>query len=113
MNNMSKETKESNPLIAVIRLRSSIGLRQESKETLSLLNLSRVNHAVVLDKRPTYLGMFQKAKDAVFENNDVLRTQWKKFCRRERQYTWPSRPVLFDKLEEVFIRGDGLLPPVS
>ncbi len=62
---MSKETTEASPLVAVIRLRSSIGLRQEAKETLLMMNLSRVNHAVVLDKRPTYLGMFQKAKDAI------------------------------------------------
>ncbi|MFX1319873.1 MAG: 50S ribosomal protein L30 [Promethearchaeota archaeon] len=52
-------------MVVVIRIRSSIGLRQEVKETLALLSLSRVNHAVVLDKRPTYLGMFQRAKDAI------------------------------------------------
>lgn len=62
---MSKETKDTHALVAVIRLRSSIGLRQEAKDTLTILNLSRINHAVVLDKRPTYLGMFQKAKDAI------------------------------------------------
>jgi len=62
---MSKETTDPKALIAVIRLRSSIGLRQDAKETLSLLNLTRVNHAVILDKRPTYLGMFQKVKDAI------------------------------------------------
>jgi large subunit ribosomal protein L30 len=62
---MSKESKDNNALLAVVRLRSSIGLRQEAKETLLQLNLSRVNHAVVIDKRSTYLGMLQKAKDAI------------------------------------------------
>jgi large subunit ribosomal protein L30 len=62
---MSTETQETHPLVAVIRIRSSIGLRQEAKETLTQLNLSRVNHAVVLDKRPAYVGMFQRAKDAI------------------------------------------------
>jgi large subunit ribosomal protein L30 len=62
---MSKESKDSNALVAVVRIRSSIGLRQEAKETLLQLNLSRVNHAVVIDKRATYLGMLQKAKDAI------------------------------------------------
>lgn len=62
---MAKEEKESHPLVAVIRIRSGIGLRQETKDTLSLLNLSRVNHAVILEKRPTFLGMFQQAKDAI------------------------------------------------
>ncbi len=62
---MAKETKDTHALVAVIRVRSSIGLRQEAKDTLAMLSLSRVNHAVVLDKRPTYLGMFQRAKDAI------------------------------------------------
>ncbi|UCF82767.1 MAG: hypothetical protein JSV50_16465 [Desulfobacteraceae bacterium] len=57
--------------------------------------------------KPIVCEMFlcKHAKDAVLENNDVLGTQWEKFRRRERRYTWPSRPVLFDKLEELFIRA--------
>jgi large subunit ribosomal protein L30 len=62
---MSKETQETHPLVAVVRIRSSIGLRQGAKDTLDRLSLTRVNHAVVLDKRPAYLGMFQRAKDAI------------------------------------------------
>lgn len=62
---MTKETETTNALIAVIRLRSSIGLRKEAQETLTMLNLTRVNHAVLLDKRGSYLGMLQKAKDAI------------------------------------------------
>lgn len=62
---MSTETQQYHPLVAVIRIRSSIGLRQEAKDTLARLSLSRVNHAVVLDTRPTYLGMFQQVKDAI------------------------------------------------
>ncbi|MFX1564965.1 MAG: 50S ribosomal protein L30 [Promethearchaeota archaeon] len=62
---MATDAKEPQPLVAVIRLRSGIGLRQETKDTLTLLNLSRVNHAVILDKRPTFLGMLQQAKDAI------------------------------------------------
>ena len=65
MNKMSTENPDTHPLVVAIRLRSGIGLRQEAKETLTLLSLSRVNHAVLLDKRPTFLGMFQKAKDAI------------------------------------------------
>ncbi|MFX1509757.1 MAG: 50S ribosomal protein L30 [Promethearchaeota archaeon] len=62
---MATEANKTHPLLAVIRIRSSIGLRQETKDTLSLLSLSRVNHAVILDKRPTFLGMLQQAKDAL------------------------------------------------
>lgn len=62
---MPKRKASENTRIVVIRLRSSIGLRQDIKETLLTLSLSRVNHAVVIDKRASYLGMLQKAKDAV------------------------------------------------
>ena len=57
--------------------------------------------------KPIVCEMFlcKHAKDAVLENNDVLRTQWEKFRCREKRYTWPSRPVLFDKLEELFSRA--------
>ena len=45
------------------------------------------------------------AKQSVLEKNDVLRAQWEKLRRREKQYTWPDRPVLFDLLEEVFVKA--------
>ena len=62
---MSKEPTTNNALIIVVRLRSSIGLRNEVKQTLNMLNLSRVNHAVVIDNRDSYKGMLQTAKDAL------------------------------------------------
>jgi large subunit ribosomal protein L30 len=62
---MSKPTKTKPSIIVVIRIRSGIGLRQEAKETLEFLNLTRVNHAVLIDNRPSYRGMLQKAKDAI------------------------------------------------
>ncbi len=62
---MPKRKASENARIAVIRLRSSIGLQEDVKETLLTLNLSRINHAVIIDKRPSYLGMLQKAKDAI------------------------------------------------
>ena len=62
---MSTETTPTNALLVVVRLRSGIGLRKEIKETLTMLSLSRVNHAVVIDDRVTYKGMLQTAKDAL------------------------------------------------
>jgi hypothetical protein len=62
---------------------------------------------------PIVCEMFlcKHARDTVLENNNVLRTRWEKLRQRERRYTWPSRPVLFDKLEEFFIQG-GLDSPL-
>jgi large subunit ribosomal protein L30 len=62
---VAKAPPEGNALLAVVRLRSSIGLRHEAEETLAYLNLTRPHHAVIVDKRPAYLGMLQKAKDAI------------------------------------------------
>ena len=50
---------------AVIRLRGSVNVRYDIKDTLKMLRLSRINHCVLLDENPHYNGMIQKAKDYV------------------------------------------------
>jgi hypothetical protein len=57
--------------------------------------------------KPIVCEMFlcKQAKDCVLKGNSTLGVQWEKLRRRERRYTWPSRPVLFDRLEELFIRS--------
>jgi len=57
--------------------------------------------------KPIVCEMFlcRQAKETVFSTSDALRNRWESLRRRERRYTWPSRPVLFDELEEVFIRA--------
>lgn len=56
--------------------------------------------------KPIVCEMFlcQHAKDSVLGNEQALRSEWERLHRRERRYTWPSRAVLFDELEEVFIQ---------
>ncbi|MCP4666424.1 MAG: hypothetical protein GY849_08650 [Deltaproteobacteria bacterium] len=63
--------------------------------------------------KPIVCEMFlcKRAKDAVLEGNRVLGAQWDKLRRRERRYTWPNRPVLFDRLEELFVQA-GLESPL-
>ena len=57
--------------------------------------------------KPIVCEMFlcEHAKDTVLGNDDALRGQWERLRGREKRYTWPSRPVLFDELEQVFIRA--------
>jgi hypothetical protein len=57
--------------------------------------------------KPIVCEMFlcRQAKENVFNTNETLRNRWEGLRRRERRYTWPSRPVLFDELEELFIRA--------
>ncbi len=51
--------------IAVIRIRGNIGLKNEIKDTLKMLNLHRSNFCVVVPKNDSYLGMIKKVKDYV------------------------------------------------
>ncbi|MFX1562000.1 MAG: 50S ribosomal protein L30 [Promethearchaeota archaeon] len=62
---MNGEATEAKTLIAVVRVRSVIGQRKDIKETVRLLNLTRVHHAIIIDNRQTNIGMLQKVKDTI------------------------------------------------
>ena len=49
----------------VIRARSDRGVKPKIRDTMSMLNLTRVNHAVLVPDTPAYAGMLHKAKDYV------------------------------------------------
>ena len=49
----------------VIRVRSDRGVTKKIRDTMAMLNLTRVNHAVLLPQTPPYEGMLQKVKDYV------------------------------------------------
>jgi large subunit ribosomal protein L30 len=49
----------------VIRVRSDRTVEKTIRETLHSLNLTRVNHAVLIPENDTYAGMLQKVKDFV------------------------------------------------
>lgn len=54
-----------NKAIAVIRVRGTMGVRRSINETLSRLNLRRVNNMVVLYGTKSNIGMIMKCKDFV------------------------------------------------
>jgi large subunit ribosomal protein L30 len=49
--------------IIAVTVRSTAKVRKDIKDTLKMLNLTKPHHAVIIDDRPTYLGMLKKAKD--------------------------------------------------
>ncbi len=55
----------SNKLIAVIRVRGTIGVRRTIKETLSRLNMKRVNNLVLVFGTKANLGMLVKCQDFI------------------------------------------------
>ena len=48
-----------------VRIRGTININVEIKETLKYLNLNRVNHCVILPENPVSKGMLKKAKDYI------------------------------------------------
>jgi len=52
-------------MIAAIRVRGRTGIRKDIEDTLMMLKLTRINHAVIIEENPSYQGMLQKAKDYI------------------------------------------------
>lgn len=52
-------------MIAAIRIRGRTGVKREIEDTMKMLRLRRINHAVILEENPSYQGMLQKAKDYI------------------------------------------------
>jgi len=50
---------------AVVRVRGTVNVNPDIKKTLQLMNLTRVNHCVLLEEKPSQKGMLQIAKDYV------------------------------------------------
>ncbi|MBN2517983.1 MAG: 50S ribosomal protein L30 [Candidatus Altiarchaeota archaeon] len=62
---MDKKKDEGGSKIAVVRIRGPVDVTRTIADTLSMLNLKKVNHCVLIDNRPTYTGMLKKVKDFV------------------------------------------------
>jgi large subunit ribosomal protein L30 len=52
-------------MFLVIRVRGTTGVIQNIADTLDMLRLNRISHAVIVEENPSYEGMLQKAKDYI------------------------------------------------
>lgn len=52
-------------MFAVIRIRGSVGIRKEIKDTLNMLRLKNVNNCVLVEENDSFKGMLRKVKDYV------------------------------------------------
>lgn len=52
-------------MIAIIRIRGSIGVRKEVLDCMNMLNLTRANHLVLFPEKKEIIGMVKKARDYV------------------------------------------------
>jgi large subunit ribosomal protein L30 len=58
------ETKE-HKCICAVRVRGTTRASREARETLQMLHLTRNNHAVLIDDRPSFLGMLKAAQNFI------------------------------------------------
>lgn len=52
-------------MLVAIRVRGSVGVKKDIADTMEMLRLNRINHAVLIDENPSYNGMLIKAKDYI------------------------------------------------
>jgi len=58
------ETKE-HKCICVVRVRGTISASRDVRETLKMLRLTRNNYAVLIDNRPSFIGMLKAAQNFI------------------------------------------------
>ena len=46
-----------------------------------------------------------QAKKTVLGINDQLKREWEELRKKEKDFTWPDKPVLFDEIEEIIINA--------
>ncbi|MGQ9530402.1 MAG: 50S ribosomal protein L30 [Candidatus Bathycorpusculaceae bacterium] len=80
---MSEEKRERKCL-AVLRVRGTISAPRHVRETLQMLNLTRNNYAVVIDDRPSFLGMLKTAQNFVTWGEATKETVSKMIRKRGR-----------------------------
>ena len=52
-------------MIIALRVRGRTGIKKGIADTLDMLRLTRINHAVLLPENDSYLGMLRKGKDYI------------------------------------------------
>lgn len=52
-------------ILAVVRVRGIINVKNDIRDTLTMLGLGRVNHCVLISESPQNMGMVRKVKDYV------------------------------------------------
>jgi large subunit ribosomal protein L30 len=58
-------TEKRGRFLAVVRVRGRVGVSEEIRTALRVLNLHRPNHGVIVEESPPMMGALQKTKDYV------------------------------------------------
>ena len=60
---MTKLNEEKGATLVILRIRGSVGISKELEYVFKLLHINRKNHATIIERNPSYLGMMQRVKD--------------------------------------------------
>lgn len=52
-------------MLAAVRVRGTVGVKKNIADTMDMLRLTRINHAVLINENPSYKGMLLKSKDYI------------------------------------------------
>jgi large subunit ribosomal protein L30 len=85
--------------LAIVRVRGTINIKNDIRDTLAMLNLGRVNHCVLIDESPQYMGMLGKVKDYVTWGPIDAKTA--SLLVKERGLLEGRRPVDEKKLKDL------------
>ncbi|GEM_PF-59177 len=59
----AREYERATQRLAVVRVRGPVGVRRDIEDTMRMLKLLKRNWCVLVDDRPSYVGMLEKIKD--------------------------------------------------
>lgn len=62
---MAEQQTQACKCIVAVKVRGDISAQREAKETLKMLHLSHTNHGILIDNRPSFLGMLQRVQSYV------------------------------------------------
>jgi large subunit ribosomal protein L30 len=85
----AKKEEKQYEKIAVVRIRGSIKLKKEQKDTLNMLRLYKQNYCVILDASPSIMGMLKKIQSLVTwgeVNDETLALLKEKKQEKEKKF---------------------------
>lgn len=71
-------------MLAVVRVRGTAGVKKGIADTMDMLKLTRINHAVLINENPSYNGMLLKSKDYITWGEVTIDTLTSMISKRGR-----------------------------
>ncbi len=102
---MEKEKGEK--CLVAIRIRGVSDVPKEMEDTLKFLHLTKPNHAVIIDDRPSYSGMLQKVQNLItwgeisYENLLNLIKKWGRLKGDKRLTEEYAKKAGYESIEKM------------